>query len=142
MSTRRVKSGRCVKCMNAKNKNKSLIHENADANITYYFGDIDISHYRSQFPHTRAHTATHTHIVSSIIVRLFIIMHLPATMMYGAETWAVKKAQEKKVNVAEMRMRGAELGVKELEGQRRWEKISKKVQESRLKYITCHMCMY
>ena len=26
------------------------------------------------------------------------------TMMYGAETWAVKKAQEKKLDVAEMRM--------------------------------------
>ena len=25
-------------------------------------------------------------------------------MMYGAETWAVKKAQEKKLDVAEMRM--------------------------------------
>ena len=28
---------------------------------------------------------------------------IPA-MMYGAETWAVKKAQEKKFDVAEMRM--------------------------------------
>ncbi len=27
-----------------------------------------------------------------------------ATVMYGAETWAVKKAQEKKLDVAEMRM--------------------------------------
>ena len=26
-------------------------------------------------------------------------------MMYGAETWAVKKAHEKKLDVAEMRMR-------------------------------------
>ena len=26
--------------------------------------------------------------------------------MYGAETWAVKKAQEKKLDVAEMRMSG------------------------------------
>ena len=26
------------------------------------------------------------------------------TVMYGAETWAVKKAQEKKLDVAEMRM--------------------------------------
>ena len=34
--------------------------------------------------------------VSKIVVR-------PA-MMYGAETWAVKKAQEKKLDVAEMRM--------------------------------------
>ena len=30
--------------------------------------------------------------------------HTRPTMMYGAETWAVKKAQEKKLDVAEMRM--------------------------------------
>ena len=28
----------------------------------------------------------------------------PAMMMYGAETWAVKKAQEKKLDVVKMRM--------------------------------------
>ena len=35
-------SGRSVKSMNAKNMNKSPIHENADANITCDFGDGDI----------------------------------------------------------------------------------------------------
>ena len=44
MCTRRVKSGRCVKSMNPKNTKKSMIHENADANITCDFGsDGDIS---------------------------------------------------------------------------------------------------
>ena len=43
--------------MNAKHTKKSLIHENAEANITSDFGDGDISPYRSRFPH------------SSIIVR-------------------------------------------------------------------------
>ena len=62
-------SGRCVKTMNAKNTKKSLIHENADANITCDFGDGDISHFRSQLPHTRTHDHAASHIVSSIIVR-------------------------------------------------------------------------
>ena len=44
--------------------------------------------------------------------------------MYGAETWAVKKAQEKKLDVAEPSW--TELGMKELEGQQRWEKYSRK----------------
>ena len=35
--------------------------------------------------------------------KLYKMVVRPA-MMYGAETWAVKKAQEKKLNVAEMRM--------------------------------------
>ena len=43
MCIRRVKSGHCVKSMNPKSTNKSLIHENADANITCDFGDGDIS---------------------------------------------------------------------------------------------------
>ena len=56
-------------------------------------------------------------------------------MMYGAETWAMKKAQEKKLDVAEMRMLRWMSGVtkldriivmKELEGQRRWEKYPRK----------------
>ena len=59
-------------------------------------------------------------------------------MLYGAETWAVKKAQEKKLGVAEMRMSG----VTKLDRIRneiiRWTtkvgEISKKVQESRLKW--------
>ena len=55
-------SGRSVKTMNAKNTKKSLIHENADSNITCDFGDGDISRCRSRFPHTCM-------FVSSIIVR-------------------------------------------------------------------------
>ena len=47
--------------MNAKNTKKSLIHENADANITCDFGDSDISPFRSRLPHG--------HIVSAILVR-------------------------------------------------------------------------
>ena len=42
-------------------RKKSLIHENADANITCDFGDGDISRSRSRLPHG--------HIVTSIIVR-------------------------------------------------------------------------
>ena len=64
-------------------------------------------------------------------------------MMYGAETWAVKKTQEKKLDVTEMRSLRWMSGVtkldrirnKRIEGQRRWAiEISKKVQESRLKW--------
>ena len=51
-----------VKTMNAKNTNKSPIHENAYATITCDFGDGDISCSRSRFTHTR--------IASSIIVSL------------------------------------------------------------------------
>ena len=47
--------------MNAKNTKKSLIHENADANITCYFGDGDISRSRSRFTHTRKHTHGQAH---------------------------------------------------------------------------------
>ena len=58
-------------------------------------------------------------------------------MMYGAETWAVKKTQEKKLDVAEMRMlrwmsespSWTELGMKELEGQRSWEKYPRKYRQ-------------
>ncbi len=52
--------------MNAKNTNKSPIHENEGANITWDFGDGDISRFRSQLPHTRPHGQTAT----SITVRL------------------------------------------------------------------------
>ena len=52
--------------MNPKNTKKSLIHENADANITCNFGDGDISHFRSRLPHG--------HIVSSIIVRFLYFL--------------------------------------------------------------------
>ena len=62
--------------------------------------------------------------------------------MYGAETWAVKKAHEKKLDVAEMRMLGWMSGVAKLDrirnerirGTTKLVEISKKVQESRLKW--------
>ena len=38
--------------MNPKNSKKSPIHENADANITCYFGDGDISRSRSFLSNT------------------------------------------------------------------------------------------
>ena len=50
-------SGRSVKTMNAKNPNKSPIHENADANITCDFCDGDISRFRSRLPHTHTSLA-------------------------------------------------------------------------------------
>ena len=63
-------------------------------------------------------------------------------MMYGAEIWAVKKAQEKKLDVAEMRMLRWMSGVTNLDrirnerirGTTKVGEISKKVQESRLKW--------
>ena len=63
-------------------------------------------------------------------------------MMYGAETWAVKKAQEKKLDVAEMRMLRWMSGVTKLDrirnerirGTTKVGEISKKVPESRLKW--------
>ena len=63
-------------------------------------------------------------------------------MMYGAETLAVKKAQEKKLDVAEMRMLRWMSGVTKLDrirnerirGTTKVGEISKKVQESRLKW--------
>ena len=63
-------------------------------------------------------------------------------MMYGAETWAVKKAQEKKLDVAEMRMLRWMSGVTKLDrirnerirGMTKVGEISKKVKESRLKW--------
>ena len=63
-------------------------------------------------------------------------------MIYGAETWAVKKAQEKKLDVAEMRMLRWMSGVTKLDrirneiirGTTKVGEISKKVQESRLKW--------
>ena len=62
-------------------------------------------------------------------------------MMYGAETWAVKKAQEKKLDVAKMRMLRWKSGVTKLDrirnerirGTTKVGEISKKVHESRLK---------
>ena len=63
-------------------------------------------------------------------------------MMYGAETWAVKKAHEKKLDVAEMRMLRWMSGVTKMDrirnerirGTTKVGDISKKVQESRLKW--------
>ena len=63
-------------------------------------------------------------------------------MMYGAESWAVKKAQEKKLDVAEMMMLRWMSGVTKLDrirnerirGTTKVGEISKKVQESRLKW--------
>ena len=63
-------------------------------------------------------------------------------MIYGAETWAVKKAQEKKLDVVEMTMLRWMSGVTKLDrirnericGTTRVGEISKKVQESRLKW--------
>ena len=62
-------------------------------------------------------------------------------MMYGAETWAVKKAQEKQLDVAAMRMLTWMSGVTKLDrsrnerivGTTKVGYISKKVQESRWK---------
>ena len=63
-------------------------------------------------------------------------------MMYGAETWAVKNAQEKKLDVAEMRMLRWMSGVtkpdrirnERIRGTTKVGEKSKKVQESRLKW--------
>ena len=62
--------------------------------------------------------------------------------MYGAETLAMKKVQEKKLDVAEMRMLRWMSGVtkldrirnKQIRGATKVGHISKKVQESRLKW--------
>ena len=62
-------------------------------------------------------------------------------IMYGAETRALKKAQEKKLDVAEMRMLRWMSGINKLDrirndrirGTTKVGSISKKVQESRLK---------
>ena len=58
-------------------------------------------------------------------------------MVYSAEKWAMKKAQEKKWDVAEMRSGVIKLDRIRNEGIRGTTKvgeISKKVQESRLKW--------
>ena len=63
-------------------------------------------------------------------------------MVYGAETWEVKKAHEKKLDVAEMRMLRWMSGVTKMDrirnesirGTTKVGEISKKVQESRLKW--------
>ena len=74
--------------MNAKNKKKSPIHENADANITYDFGDGDISRSRSRLPHSYIHT----YIVSSIILRLScLIVDLDPTSMPSLPGMGIEK---------------------------------------------------
>ena len=62
--------------------------------------------------------------------------------LHGAETWAVKKAQEKKVDVAEIRMlrwmseviKLDRIRNERIRGTTKVGEISKKVQESRLKW--------
>ena len=63
-------------------------------------------------------------------------------MMYGAEIWALKKAQETKLEVAEMRMLQWMCGVTKLDkirnerirGTTKVGEITKKVQERRLRW--------
>lgn len=63
-------------------------------------------------------------------------------LMYGAETWAAKKTQEKKLDVAEMRMLRWMCGATKIDkirnerirGKTKVGEISKKVQESRLRW--------
>ena len=63
-------------------------------------------------------------------------------LMYGAETWTLKKAQEKKLGVAEMRMlrwmcRATKLDKirnERIRGTTKVGKITTKVQEMRLKW--------
>ena len=63
-------------------------------------------------------------------------------MMYGAETWAIKKTEEKKLDVAEMRMLRWMCGVTRkdkirnevIRGTTKVRKISDKIQESRLRW--------
>ena len=64
--------------MNAKNTEKSLIHENADANITCDFGDGVISRSRSRFTHKHTHGQADRLIASSIIVGLLLqyVLHV------------------------------------------------------------------
>ena len=80
--------------------------------------------------------------ISLIVKGKVYTMVVRPAMMYGAETWAVKKAQEKKLDVAEMRMLRWMSGVTKLDrirndrirGTTKVGEISKKVQESRLKW--------
>ncbi|XP_068229381.1 uncharacterized protein [Palaemon carinicauda] len=63
-------------------------------------------------------------------------------MMYGAETWAIKKPEEKKMDVAEMRMlrlmcegtRRHKIRIKVIRGNKVVRKLSDKIQESRLRW--------
>ncbi len=65
-----------------------------------------------------------------------------SALMYGAETWSLKKAQDNKLEVAEMRMLQWMCGVTKLDkirneiirGTPKVGEITKKVQERRLKW--------
>ena len=61
-----------------------------------------------------------------------------SALMYGAETWALKKAQENKLEVAEMRMCGVtkldKIRNERIRGTTKVGEITKKVQERRLKW--------
>ena len=64
-------------------------------------------------------------------------------MLYGSETWAVKRAQEKKMDAVEMRMLRWMCGVTKMDrltndrirGTTKVGELSKKVQERRLKWF-------
>ena len=81
-------------------------------------------------------------MITLISTKLQYLTFVRPAMMYGAETWAVKKAQEKRLDMADMRMFRWMSGVTKLDRMRneiiRWTTkvgvISKKVQESRLKW--------
>ena len=75
-------SGRSVKIMSAKIRQKSPIHENADSNITCDFGDGDISRCRSRLP--ASHIASH--IASSIIVRSHVYNYMTNDLAYDSGT--------------------------------------------------------
>ena len=72
---------------------------------------------------------------------VYITVVRPA-LIYGAETWVLKKAQEKKLEVAEMRMLRWMCGVTKLDkirnerirGTTKVREITNKVQERRLKW--------
>jgi hypothetical protein len=61
-------------------------------------------------------------------------------MLYGAETWNIKKRQEDRMNVAEMRMLRSMCGLTRMyrlriRGSVKVTEISKKVQERRLQWF-------
>ena len=64
--------------------------------------------------------------------KVYRIVERPA-LMYGAETWALKKAQENKLEVAEMRMLRWIINER-IRGTTKVGEITKKVQERRLKW--------
>ena len=76
-----------------KYEKKSLIHENADANITCDFGAGDIRHYMSRF--SQGQMASH--IVSSVIVRL--LDHILPTDPHENESFGFRFLRLWHVNV-------------------------------------------